>query len=168
MDTPQTVFFFPGLRHLLCCCSMVPMGYLWGSAPTPGASPFLLCPWCCRTVSLCLPTSPPFFFISLTPEQHFALPEICFEEAQPVLLWGLAVVGLLEHWPWPALVSSRSHPCCSPLATYTHCTIKQEQACLFSNVCGFIMCSYLMCSFLFFNKREKKFFWICLKMNIGV
>lgn len=76
-------------------------------------------------------------------------------------------------WLWwgcwsTGLVSSRSHSCCSPLATYTHYTIKQEQTCLFSNVCGFMMCSYLMCSYFIFYKREKKFFWICLKMNIGV
>lgn len=59
----STNWFLQGLRHLLCCCSMVSMGYLGESASMTGASPFLPCPWCSRTVSLHLPTfiPPPFF-----------------------------------------------------------------------------------------------------------
>lgn len=112
----STNWFLQGLRHLLCCCSMVSMGYLGESASMPGASPFLPCPWCSRTVSLHLPTfiPPPFFPSPLLPDSILLfLKSVLQRHSQCCcgawLWWGCQSAGCGQPWFLPE-VTPAAHP----------------------------------------------------------
>lgn len=92
--------------------------------------------------------------------------QICFVEAPPVTLIGSAApCGGIVKPTWcclcPALDSPafphRGHPCCPHLATYSQCTLKQEQTWLHNRIHGFMICPCSFIILIFYWKGEEIF-----------